>query len=92
MNSTTGDELVLNRTDLVDSNIQRVQYTLSNLMLSDSNDTFFCVANNSVELREQSFTLVVQGGWILTHFWIQFQYTYDTVPLALRHLANFIPA
>ena len=92
MDSTTGDELVLNHTDLFDSNTQRVQYTLSNLMLSDSFDTFFCVANNSVELREQSFTLVVQGGWILTHFWIQFQSTYDTVPLALRHLANFIPA
>ena len=84
MDSTTGDELVLNRTDLVDSNTQRVQYTLSNLMLSDSFDAFFCVANNSVELREQSFTLVVQGGWILTHFWIQLQCTYDTVPPPLH--------
>ena len=84
MNSTTGDEFVLNRTDLVDSNTQRVQFTLSNLMLSDSFDTFFCVANNSVELREQSFTLVVQGGWILTHFWIQRQRMYDTVPPPLH--------
>ena len=65
-NSTAGDEVVLNRTDLADSNIQRVQYTLSNLMLSDSFDTFFCVANNSVELKEQSFTLVLQGGWTST--------------------------
>ena len=61
------DEIVLNRTDLDDSNIQFVQYTLSNLMLSDSSDVFSCVANNSVGLRERNFTLVVQGGWTLTH-------------------------
>ena len=60
------DEIVLNRTDLDDSNLQRVQYTLSDLMLSDSNDVFSCVANNSVGLREQNFTLVVQGGWTFT--------------------------
>ena len=63
------DEIVLNRTDLDDSNMQSVQYMyiLSDLMLSDSDDVFSCVANNSVGLREQNFTLVVQGGWTLTH-------------------------
>ena len=60
--NATGNEIVLNHTALDDSNLQSVQYTLSNLMLSDSNDTFSCVANNSVELREQNFTLVIQGG------------------------------
>ena len=59
------DEVVLNRTELVDSNMQSVRYTLKNLMLSDSDDVFFCAANNSVGLRERSFTLVVQGGWTL---------------------------
>ena len=63
--NATGDDVVLNRTGLVDSNIQSVRYTLRNLMLSDSFDVFFCAANNSVELREQNFTLVVQGGWAL---------------------------
>ena len=58
----TGDDLVLNRAMM---GMQSVQYTLSNLMLSDSSDVFFCVANNSVGLREQNFTLVVQGGWAL---------------------------
>ena len=58
----TGDDLVLNRTMM---GMQSVQYTLSNLMLSDSSDVFFCAANNSVELRERSFRLVVQGGWAL---------------------------
>ena len=62
MDSTAGDELVLNRTTLDDSNLQSVQYTLSDLMLSDSYDVFSCVANNSVGLRDQSLTLVVQGG------------------------------
>ena len=71
MDSTTGDELVLNRTALDDPNMQSVQYTLSNLMLSDSDDVFSCVANNSIGLREQNFTLVVQGEWTSTHFWIQ---------------------
>ena len=60
-----GDELVLNHTELVNSNLQSVRYTLRNLMLSDSFDVFFCAANNSVGLREQNFTLVVQGGWTL---------------------------
>ena len=60
------DEIVLNRTNLDDSNMQSVQYTLSDLMLSDSSDVFSCVANNSVGLREQNFTLVVQGGWTFT--------------------------
>ena len=59
------DEVMLNRTELVDSNMQSVRYTLRNLMLSDSFDVFFCAANNSVGLRERSFTLVVQGGWTL---------------------------
>ena len=62
------DEIVLNRTDLDDSNMQFVQYTLSDLMLSDSSDVFSCVANNSVGLREQNFTLVVQGGWTFYRF------------------------
>ena len=66
--NATGNEIVLNHTALDDSNLQSVQYTLSNLMLSDSNDTFSCVANNSVELREQNFTLVIQGGWTSTQF------------------------
>ena len=57
------DEIVLNR----DSNMQNVQYILSDLMLSDSDDVFSCVANNYVGLREENFTLVVQGGWTLTH-------------------------
>ena len=61
------DEIVLNRTDLDDSNMQSVQYILSDLMLSDSDDVFSCVANNSVGLREENFTLVVQGEWTLTH-------------------------
>ena len=59
------DEVVLNRTEFVDSNIQSVRYTLGNLMLSDSFDVFFCAANNSAGLRERNFTLVVQGGWTL---------------------------
>ena len=63
--NATGDDVVLNRTGLVDSNIQSVRYTLRNLMLSDSFDVFFCVANNSVGLREWNFTLVVQGRWTL---------------------------
>ena len=63
--NATGNELVLNRTELVDSNLQSVRYTLRNLMLSDSDDVFICVANNSVVLREQNFTLVVQGGLTL---------------------------
>ena len=71
MDSTTGDELVLNHTALDDPNMQSVQYTLSNLMLSDSDDVFSCVTNNSIGLREQNFTLVVQGGWTSTDFWIQ---------------------
>ena len=60
--NTSGDVLVLNHTALDDSNLQSVQYILSNLMLSDSDDVFSCVANNSVGLRERNFTLVVQGG------------------------------
>ena len=60
--TASGNEIVLNHTALDDSNLQSVQYTLSNLMLSNSNDTFSCVANNSVELRKQNFTLVIQGG------------------------------
>ena len=63
--NASGNEIVLNRTDLDDSNMQFVQYILSNLMLSDSYDVFSCVANNSVGLRERNFTLVVQGGWTL---------------------------
>ena len=63
--NATGDDVVLNRTGLVDSNIQSVRYTLRNLMLSDSSDVFFCAANNSVGLREQNFTLVVQSRWTL---------------------------
>ena len=59
------NEVMLNRTELVDSNMQSVRYTLSSLMLSDSDDVFICAANNSVGLRERSFTLVVQGGWAL---------------------------
>ena len=63
--TAAGDELVLNRTELNNSDTQTVRYTLDNLMLSDPFDVFFCAANNSVELREQSFTLVVQGEWAL---------------------------
>ena len=59
--NAAGDKLVLNRTQLVDSDIQSMRYTLRNLMLSDSSDVFFCAANNSVGLREWNFTLVVQG-------------------------------
>ena len=63
--NAAGDELMLNRTELVNSSMQSVRYTLSNLMLSDPDDVFICAANNSVGLRERSFTLVVQGGWTL---------------------------
>ena len=63
--NAAGDELMLNRTELVNSSMQSVRYTLSNLMLSDSDNVFICAANNSVGLRERSFTLVVQGGWTL---------------------------
>ena len=73
-NVSTGEQLVLNSTGM---DIQSVRYTLSNLMLSDSSDVFFCAANNSVGLRERNFTLVVRGGWTLigTHilhvrFWL----------------------
>ena len=59
------DEVVLIRTELVNSDMQSVQYTLRNLMLSDPFDVFFCAANNSVGLRERNFTLVVQGEWAL---------------------------
>ena len=59
------DEVVLNSTQWIDPNMQSMRYTLRNLMLSDSFDVFFCVANNSVGLRERSFTLVVQGGMTL---------------------------
>ena len=59
------DEVVLNSTQWIDPNMQSVRYTLRNLMLSDSDNMFFCAANNSVGLRERSFTLVVQGGWTL---------------------------
>ena len=63
--NATGNELVLNRTELVNSNLQSVRYTLGNLTLSDADNVFFCAANNSVGLRERNFTLVVQGGWTL---------------------------
>ena len=43
-----------------------LQYTLENLMLNDSG-VYVCVANNSVGLREQNFSLVVQGGKV-EHF------------------------
>ena len=43
------------------SRIVTLQYTLENLMLNDS-AVYVCVANNSIGLEEQNFTLVVQGG------------------------------
>ena len=41
-----------------------LRYTLENLMLNDS-AVYVCVANNSIGLEEQNFTLVVQGGQAL---------------------------
>ena len=46
------------------SQIQTLQYTLGNLMVIDSG-AYVCVARNPVGLREQNFTLVVQGKWLL---------------------------
>lgn len=43
-----------------------VQYTLGNLMLNDSG-VYVCVANNSIGLAEENFTLVVQGEWNICH-------------------------
>ena len=37
-----------------------LQHTLLNLMVNDS-AVYICVANNSVGLKKQNFTLVVQG-------------------------------
>ena len=37
-----------------------LQYTLGNLMVNDSG-VYVCVAGNSIGLRKQNFTLVVQG-------------------------------
>ena len=40
-----------------------LQYTLGNLMMNDSG-IYVCVASNPIGLREQNFTLVVQGKWL----------------------------
>ena len=49
-----------------------LRYTLENLMLNDS-AVYVCVANTSIGLEEQNFTLVVQGGeiehLIITAIW-----------------------
>ena len=42
------------------SQMLTLQYTLGNLMVNDSG-VYVCMANNSIRLREQNFTLVVQG-------------------------------
>ena len=44
--------------------IQTLQYTLWNLMVNESG-VYVCVARNPIGLREQNFTLVVQGEWLL---------------------------
>ena len=54
------EDLVLS-TILGSSRMLTLQYTLENLMLNDS-AVYVCVANNSIGLEEQNFTLVVQGG------------------------------
>ena len=56
-----GGDTVLNSA-LGTSRTVTVQYTLGNLMLNDSG-VYVCVANNSIGLMEQNFTLVVQGEW-----------------------------
>ena len=45
------------------SRMQTLQYTLGNLMMNDSG-IYVCVASNPIGLREQNFTLVVQGKWL----------------------------
>ena len=57
------EDLVLS-TILGSSRMLTLQYTLENLMLNDS-AVYVCVANNSIGLEEQNFTLVVQGGQTL---------------------------
>ena len=42
------------------SRMLTLQYTLGNLMVNDSG-VYVCVAGNFIGLREQNFTLVVQG-------------------------------
>jgi len=46
-----------------------LQYTLGNLMVNDSG-VYVCVASNPDGLREQNFTLVVQGEWLLNRMLI----------------------
>ena len=45
------------------SQIQTLHYTLGNLMVNDSG-AYVCMARNPIGLREQNFTLVVQGEWL----------------------------
>ena len=54
------EEVVLSTTP-GSSRMLTLQYTLENLMLNDS-AVYVCVANTSIGLEEQNFTLVVQGG------------------------------
>jgi len=60
-----GGDTVLNGV-LAPSRAATVQYTLGNLMLNDS-AVYVCVANNSIGLMEQNFTLVVQGECFCAH-------------------------
>ena len=55
------EEKVVLSTTSGSSRMLTLQYTLENLMLNDS-AMYVCVANNSVGLRKQNFSLVVQGG------------------------------
>ena len=42
------------------SQVLTLQYTLGNLIVNDSG-VYVCVASNSIGIRKQNFTLVVQG-------------------------------
>ena len=57
-----GGDMVLNNALGSSRTMLTVQYTLGNLMLNDSG-VYVCVANNSIGLVEENFTLVVQGEW-----------------------------
>ena len=58
--SQEGDVRVLNMAP-GSSRRLTLQHTLQNLMVNDS-AVYVCVANNSVGLKKQNFTLVVQGN------------------------------
>ena len=52
-----------------------LQYTLGNLMVNQNDSgVYVCVASNPIGLSEQSFTLVVQGEWLLNRMQASPQY------------------